>query len=209
MSLFLEFSLLLSLTDLSLGSNQKKKVTSKRSMLNILQSVLSSRPSNIQQIRSESGQQGLSVGQLCGVAGCKASSDAIVKQLRAAGANRLGSKPCAPLDTEFEEHAQFTLWASYLGERSLCPVAYIGEGELYHGASGKFYYHILTLVFPLGFTVESVISVFTNIKEFNALQPASILDDTKHAYLNFGLKGIFFPFSIFFTSFPFNKQMCV
>jgi hypothetical protein len=103
------------------------------------------------------------------VAGCKASSNANVKQLVDAGANLLGSKPRIPPDAEFEERVQLSLWASYFGERSLCPVAHIDEGELFRGASGKFYFHINTLVYAMDFTVESVCLVFTDVAKFKAL----------------------------------------
>jgi hypothetical protein len=110
------------------------------------------------------------------MAGCKASSYVIVKQLADAVANVFGSEPRVPPYMKFEERAQFALWASYFGEHSLCPVAHIGEGELYRGASGQFYYHACTLVYVMGFTVEQVCLFFTDVAKFKALKPTSIFD---------------------------------
>jgi hypothetical protein len=92
------------------------------------------------------------------------------------GVNWLGFKPIEPRDIEFGERVQFLLWASYFGECFLCPVAHIGDGELFRGASGKFYFHTNTLVYALGFTVESVTLVFTNIPLFNHMNPVSIFN---------------------------------
>jgi hypothetical protein len=108
------------------------------------------------------------------MADCKVSSSNIIKRLVEMGVNWLGFKLIEPRDIEFGERVQFSLWASYFGERSLCPVAHIGDGELFRGASGKFYFHTNTLIYALGFTVESVTLVFTNIPLFNHMNPVSI-----------------------------------
>jgi hypothetical protein len=142
----------------------------------VLQPVYKPGSEHIVHSGGQSKRQILPGGELRGMAGCKVSSGDIIKRLVNAGANYLGFQPIAPRDIEFGERVQFSLWASYLGERSLCPVAHIADGELYRGASGKFYFHINTLVYALGFDVESVSSVFTNVSLFNSMNPVSIFD---------------------------------